>query len=60
MLLQRLKKADADERPLLAGVLSSEGLAALYESRKKWYAIIPLVFRPHEEKLETLLDRLVR
>jgi shikimate kinase len=55
MLLQRLQQADADERPLLAHVLSFEGLSELYEKRKAWYEQIPLVFRPHEEMLADLV-----
>lgn len=55
MLLQRLQQADADERPLLATVLSFDGLMELYEKRKAWYEQIPLVFRPHEEKLADLV-----
>ena len=55
MLLQRLQRADADERPLLAGALSFEGLSELYEKRKAWYEQIPLIFRPHEEKLADLV-----
>ena len=58
MLLQRLQQADADERPLLANVLSFEGLSELYEKRKAWYEQIPLIFRPHEEKLVDLVERL--
>ena len=58
MLLQRLQQADADERPLLAGALSFEGLTELYAKRKIWYDQIPLVFRPHEEKLADLVERL--
>jgi len=27
----------------------------LYEKRKAWYEQIPLVFRPHEEKLSDLV-----
>lgn len=58
MLLQRLQQADADERPLLSDSLSFEGLAELYAKRKIWYDQIPLVFRPHEEKLAALLESL--
>jgi shikimate kinase len=58
MLLQRLQQADADERPLLSAALSFEGLTELYEKRKAWYEQIPLVFRPHQEKLADLVDRL--
>ena len=58
MLLQRLLQADADERPLLADTLSFEGLTELYEKRKAWYEQIPLKFRPHEEKLADLVERL--
>jgi len=58
MLLQRLQRAHVDERPLLNGALTFEGITAIYLKRKEWYNRIPLVFRPHEEKLETLLQNL--
>lgn len=58
MLLQRLQQADADERPLLSDSLSFEGMAELYAKRKTWYDQIQLVFRPHEEKLADLVERL--
>jgi shikimate kinase len=58
MVLQRLKQAEVDERPLLKGSFSIEGLTELYEKRKLWYNRIPLFFRPHEEKLEKLVERL--
>ena len=58
MLLQRLLQADADERPLLSASLSFETLAELHAKRKIWYEQIPLVFRPHEEKLADLVERL--
>jgi shikimate kinase len=54
MLLQRLMKADAESRPLLAGTLSFESLTELYEKRKQWYEQIAFVFKPHESKLEDL------
>jgi shikimate kinase len=58
MVLQRLKQAEVDERPLLKGFFSIEGLTELHEKRKLWYNRIPLIFRPHEEKLEKLVERL--
>ncbi len=58
MLLQRLQQADADERPLLSDSLSFETLAELHAKRKIWYDQIPLVFRPHEEKLAELVGLL--
>jgi len=58
MLLQRLQQSDADERPLLNDALTLEALTDLYTKRKDWYEQIPLIFRPHEEKLVDLVDRL--